>query len=696
VNGLSLGFAVVANIALCLNMVGRLRFAWAQPITIIGFMLASIILIVLVSITSRSAFLPGPPAEFALTQAWYYACWAAGLYFIITVLMLITVYGALTEKFPRQFELNGSQRTLMLQTTAFMLYLIGGAAIYTQLEGWSYPDAVFWADFTLLTIGFGTPLVPKSHAGRSLLFPYLFGGLIAVGLVIGSIRSMLLEKGAIKMHARATEKRRQKVLSMKDADKASSPITSLFLRQRKNKPSPRADTHYKSERERRRQEFLAMRKIQADAETKQKWMALFFSSLAAASLWAIGALVFYKSEYAQAWTYFQSLYFAFASLTTLGYGDFQPYSNSGKAFFVLWSLLAIPTLTVLVSDLGGTIVSIIAELTALIGSLTVAPTDKEFWRRLRRNIDIVFGSRKHPTNNNAKLDKENLHIIKKKKGSHHDKTRLGRWHELLRSRLTESEQDAIDKYGREHGESSEQRNVFFYHFLLTKEIRAVLRDSQMDKDKTYTYDEWAYFLKLIGHDEEDAELHTKQYNKPKRDDEAGPQAGRIVDHDGKPKEWSWLSLRSPLLSQMTEPEWICDRLLKKLQSEMRFDRRTGRDNDDDDRPALDMARFVTQRAGRTESGSGGSDEVTEQGEDEDEDEQPSQHTAWKRHEQRKAQEEEEEEEEEEGEEEEEEEVLDSDDKKAKDIDDRKRERQGEVDQAVDESSKRPQDQKSPS
>lgn len=681
-------------------MVGRLRFAWAQPITIIGFFLASIILIVLVSITSRPSFRPDPPTDYALTQAWYYACWAAGLYFIITILMLITVYGALTNKFPRQFELNGSQRTLMLQTTAFMVYLVGGAAVYTRLEGWSYPDAVFWADVTLLTIGFGTPLVPATHAGRSLLIPYVFGGLIAVGLVIGSIRSMLLEKGAIKMHARATEKRRQKIIDMRDADKVSSPIMRLF-RRKKNKPSQRADTHYRSERERRRQEFLAMRKIQADAENKQKWLALFFSSLAAVGLWTIGALIFYKAEYAQSWTYFQSLYFAFVSLTTLGYGDFEPYSNSGKSFFVLWSLLAIPTLTVLVSDLGGTIVSIIAELTALIGSLTVAPTDKEFWRRLRRNVDIVFGQRKHPNNNsNTKADKDSLHILKKKKGNNHSKNRLGRWQELLRSRLTESEQNAIDKYGREHGESAEERDKLFYHFLLTKEIRTVLRDSQMDKKKTYTYDEWAYFLKLIGHDEEDDEMHTKKYNLPKRDGEKGPQAGRIVDHDGKPMEWSWLSLRSPLLSQMSEPEWILDRMLKKLQSELHFESRTGNNGYGQDRPRLDMSRFLSrQDEARKASRSEGSHET----EQEDEaNEKPSEHTAWKRHEERKAQEEEEEEEEdEEGEEEEEDEAEQEDvesdgDKTAKDADDRERERKGEMDEAVDEASKKPEEQKSSS
>lgn len=316
VNAVSLVFAIIANIALCLNMVGRLRFAWAQPITIIGFFLAAVLLLILVCIASKESFRPSPASDYALTQAWYYAIWATGLYFIIAILMTVTVYGALAGKYAKQFELNGSQRTLMLQTTAFMVYLIGGAAVYTRLEGWAYPDAVFWADFTLLTIGFGTPLVPTTHAGRSLLIPYLFGGLIAIGLVIGSIRAMLLETGSVKMHARTTEKKRQQVLGTKDIENVKHSKWNIF-RGRK-KPSKRADTEYKSERERRRQEFLAMRKIQARAEDERKWTALGVSSTVAMGMWLIGAVIFWKAEYAQDWSYFEALYFAFTGLTTLG------------------------------------------------------------------------------------------------------------------------------------------------------------------------------------------------------------------------------------------------------------------------------------------------------------------------------------------------------------------------------------------
>jgi len=40
------------------------------------------------------------------------------------------------------------------------------------------------------------------------------------------------------------------------------------------------------------------------------------------------------------------MYFAYTTLLTIGYGDFYPQSNSGKPFLVVWSLLAVPTVTV--------------------------------------------------------------------------------------------------------------------------------------------------------------------------------------------------------------------------------------------------------------------------------------------------------------------------------------------------------------
>ena len=218
VNSVSLVFALSANISLLLNMSRRLTFEIAQPITIIGFYLAGFLLMALVAVASSSVFRIQPMEEHALSQAFYYAIIAAGIYFIIASLMAFTAFGAYKGHYAREFRLTASQRTLMLQTIAFMVYLLVGALIFSYVENWMFLDAVFWANFTLLTIGFGGEFVPKTHTGRSLLIPYAIGGLVTVGLVIGSIRSLILEHGKQKMAARFMEVKRQKVLESIDGD----------------------------------------------------------------------------------------------------------------------------------------------------------------------------------------------------------------------------------------------------------------------------------------------------------------------------------------------------------------------------------------------------------------------------------------------------------------------------------------------
>ena len=87
--------------------------------------------------------------------------------------------------------------------------------------------------------------------------------------------------------------------------------------------------------------------------------------------------MFEKAERNQDWSYFESLYFSYTTLLTIGYGDFEPMSNSGKPFFVFWSLLAVPTLTILISDMGDTVVKSIKDATIWVGEITVLPSDED-------------------------------------------------------------------------------------------------------------------------------------------------------------------------------------------------------------------------------------------------------------------------------------------------------------------------------
>ena len=74
---MSLGCALIANVALLANMAGHARFDIVQPTIIVGFGVAAFLLIGLLAAASRQEFI-GPPGDHALTQAFYYGIWAAG------------------------------------------------------------------------------------------------------------------------------------------------------------------------------------------------------------------------------------------------------------------------------------------------------------------------------------------------------------------------------------------------------------------------------------------------------------------------------------------------------------------------------------------------------------------------------------------------------------------------------------------
>lgn len=287
-NAVSLVCALIANLFLLLNMARRVSFKIAQPVTIIGFWMASVLLIALIAVAAHDFHAPGVKDQ-ALSQAYYYAIFAAGLYQIISYLNCITVYGAYKGYYSKEFKLTVAQRTLMLQTIAFLVYQLLGALVFSKIEGWMFLDAVFWADFTLLTIGIGDDYTPTTHLGRGLVFPFAFGGIIILGLVVGSIRSLVLDRGKKKMASRLTEKTRARLVAQVEKSMAkkkrlgSKGVMGLEKGIVKALTGATEDSEV-SELDRRAAEFAAMRKVQERAATEEKYMSLMFSTFAAAFL----------------------------------------------------------------------------------------------------------------------------------------------------------------------------------------------------------------------------------------------------------------------------------------------------------------------------------------------------------------------------------------------------------------------------
>lgn len=136
---------------------------------------------------------------------------------------------------------------------------MAGAAIFSAIEGWKFTDGVYWTTVTLLTIGFGD-IVPKTHAGRSLIIFYATAGIVSIGLVIGSIASLVLDRSAKKMVARKMVNVRMKKVrdGLPREAKREGPV---------RRDEHESEQHVKNEKA----EFTLMREIQADVASSQQW-----------------------------------------------------------------------------------------------------------------------------------------------------------------------------------------------------------------------------------------------------------------------------------------------------------------------------------------------------------------------------------------------------------------------------------------
>ena len=581
-------------------MARRLRFKVAQPITIIGWYMSAFLLIGLVVAASHAPSMQLPPEQNpALTGAFYYAILAAGLYVLVATIMAVTAWGAWRGYYSETFHLTTSQRTLMLQTIAYLVYLLGGAAVYARIEGWLFLDAVWWANYTLLTIGIGDFHV-MTDTGKGLLFPYAIGGVMVLGLVVGSIRSLVLERGKEKMAARMMEKKREKVLERVSGSDSEVRV-SFFSR-----PVAIGTEGFGEER-RRKNEFHLMRTIQQHSEVRRKWTSLLVSVAAWLILWTVGAAVFWAAERnTQGLTYFEFLYFAYTSLLTIGYGDYSLQSDAGKTAFVFWSLLAVPTLTILISNMGDTVIKGIQDLTIWLGAFTVLPGEGSTRAAAKAIAQKVKPGDSTPVEDppgGIYLPESNAPNARRT-----PKTATTAATERLASELEQEELDEAEQAKAKGDSLSEDKHL--YHYLLVKEIRKVMKDVGEDPPKRYGYSEWAWFMRLLGEDEKDPKYHKEPKATPasrKEDMQAAAEGEREenkADRNGNGKHsaensgnaikplggdhnsaaqttpWSWAGQRSPLMGDTSEPEWLLERLSERLEGQLRAERDKSRHDEE--------------------------------------------------------------------------------------------------------------------
>ncbi|OCT54215.1 ion channel [Cladophialophora carrionii] len=602
----SLVCGFVGNLFLLFNFTKRVRYIVALPATIVLFYMASGILIGITA--SMNVHVP-PGIGDVYSQGYWNAVIAACLYMFNSIILMVNMCGYFLGHYPQHFTLTDEQRNLILQTMMFFIWLGGGAGIFSWIEGWTYPDALYFCDVTILTIGFGD-YYPTDDVGRGLVFPYSVGGTIILGLMVSSIHKFAGELSTVNVLRKHVEQRRVNTLSrvikvdddteekrrdelekeveieerhgrrpsisyplpdpqiQQDLDEAArhsrDPPNAAPARGRQiefgntdaeqlkkvewDEEAPRPNQFLRSAFRRgpihttlrqitplmkrtlsrsqskailmkeEKDRFNAMRDIQQNAKKFKKWFALCMSVTAFGILWCAGAVVFWRAERTtQRLTYFQALYFCYVSLLTIGYGDLSPKSNAGKPFFVVWSLIAVPTMTILISDMGDTVISSFKRGTFKLGDLTVLPK-AGLWHDLVMKHSWLYNWMTKRTE--KKRRKAGLPV-----GPSADEAPpISSIEQLASVDLTEAELTS----------------------RLAWAIRKTADDLHHSPGKRYSYEEWCEFTRLIRFTR--VGLAQLEYDE---------EVDGVV-------EWDWLDENSPMLSQQSESEWILDRLCESL------------------------------------------------------------------------------------------------------------------------------------
>ncbi|CAJ2502121.1 Uu.00g049740.m01.CDS01 [Anthostomella pinea] len=582
-NGVSLACGFAGNLLLLLHFVGRVRYIVALPLSIIFWLLASGILIAVT------------------TSGFWHAVLASITYMFGAVMLIANLLGYLLGHYPQNFVLDDDQRTLILQTLSFFAWLAGGAAIFSSLEGWSFANALYYCDVSVLTIGYGD-LAPTTDAARGFFFVYELVGITQLGLVISRLSkymsSISADKVIRKHQARArentidrtvtSEKELRERLGLPQQRKSSvgnqmarrnslaqygqfqligDTVTfrkgkshrdtrgrhkrPLALHKKVSSRALRQVTHHlKLDRKNRilvlkeeQDRFNAMRNIQDETKRFKQYYTLVMAVFAFALLWCVGALVFMWSEARmQDLSYFDSFYFCFVTLLTVGYGDVSPKSNVGKPFFIVWSLIAVPSLTVLIQAMSDTVVAGVNRATNVLlpekGFLKAfIESHQNHWitrllerRQEQRRVDAGFQVQdpdEAGAADSGNLENANMEVPKR---------------DTSTTPTSRAGEDNVD----EHNLARQ----------LATAIRTVARDLQADPPKRYSYEEWAHFTKLI-----------------RFSSGAGKDAVEAREEEEGLVEWDWIGEDSPLLSDSTESEWVLDRLCESLNRYTRWNSR---------------------------------------------------------------------------------------------------------------------------
>ncbi|KAG0353159.1 Potassium channel [Gamsiella multidivaricata] len=200
--------------------------------------------------------------------------------------------------------------------------IIIGALAYTLLENWTFDDAINFCIVSFSTIGYGN-LSPTSVAGRIFFFFYGLLGICSIGFFIVSLRNAVIEQFQWRL-----------------AEQFSRPAHMTRVQTRMSAK----DLSYPMARLEEEQRVKVMVKRKMILRMVSIWIVLWFG----------GAGVFCTFEQ---WSFLESLYFCYVTLTTIGFGDYVPMEPGSIEFWNIYVFVGLTIFAYILSLISESMIS---------------------------------------------------------------------------------------------------------------------------------------------------------------------------------------------------------------------------------------------------------------------------------------------------------------------------------------------------
>ncbi|KAG0056410.1 Potassium channel [Gryganskiella cystojenkinii] len=210
--------------------------------------------------------------------------------------------------------LSATLKALIVSSFVITAVILVGAAIYTWLEEWTFDDSVNFCIVSFSTVGYGN-ISPKTVAGRVVFFFYGILGISSIGFFIVSLRNAIIEQFQWRL-----------------VDRFSGPAHMTRVQTRMSDK----DLSYPMARFEEEQRVKKLIKRKMIARMLFVWIACWFG----------GAGVFCAFE---KWTYIESLYFCFVTLTTIGFGDYVPTEPGSIEFWNVYVFIGLSVFAYILS-----------------------------------------------------------------------------------------------------------------------------------------------------------------------------------------------------------------------------------------------------------------------------------------------------------------------------------------------------------